>query len=34
AEQLCDQACDALAPYGADAECLRQAARFVISRQH
>ena len=34
AAHLCDQACDALAPYGADAECLRQAARFVIARQY
>jgi len=30
--ELADQADAALAPYGAGAQCLRQAARFVISR--
>lgn len=33
ATRLVDTACDALSVYGADAECLRDAARFVISRQ-
>ncbi|MFV0513530.1 MAG: polyprenyl synthetase family protein [Jhaorihella sp.] len=33
ARELTDAACDALASYGARAETLRQAARFVISRQ-
>ncbi|GHG83373.1 polyprenyl synthetase family protein [Pseudodonghicola xiamenensis] len=32
AAELADQAEAALAPYGAGAQCLRQAARFVISR--
>ncbi len=32
AQTLADQACDALDPYGTQAETLRQAARFVISR--
>lgn len=32
AAELVDQACDALAPFGADAETLRDAARFVIQR--
>lgn len=32
AAELIDQACDALSPYGADADTLREAARFVISR--
>jgi len=32
AADLIDAACDALAPYGARAESLREAARFVISR--
>ncbi|MCK0140044.1 polyprenyl synthetase family protein [Aliiroseovarius sp. F47248L] len=32
AAELVDQACDALAPYGQDAETLREAARFVIQR--
>jgi len=32
AKELIDQACDALAPYGDGAESLREAARFVISR--
>ncbi len=31
---LTDEACAALAPYGADSEPLRQAARFVISRDN
>ena len=33
AERLVDTACDALSGYGGDADCLREAARFVISRQ-
>jgi farnesyl diphosphate synthase len=33
AQSLVKEACDALRPYGANAENLRQAARFVISRQ-
>ncbi len=33
AAALADEACAALAPYGADAETLRETARFVISRQ-
>ncbi|MGG7645075.1 polyprenyl synthetase family protein [Rhodovulum sp. YNF3179] len=33
ATELAETACAALAPYGADGETLRQAARFVISRQ-
>jgi farnesyl diphosphate synthase len=33
AERLVDTACDALSGYGTDADCLREAARFVISRQ-
>ncbi|SPF79712.1 polyprenyl synthetase family protein [Pseudoprimorskyibacter insulae] len=32
AAQLVEDACDALSPYGDDAETLKQAARFVISR--
>ncbi|WP_421702358.1 polyprenyl synthetase family protein [Aliiroseovarius sp.] len=32
ARTLIDDACDALSPYGDDAETLREAARFVISR--
>jgi len=32
ADLLVEQACDALSPYGDDAETLRDAARFVISR--
>lgn len=32
AQELADQACAALTPYGKDAETLRQAAQFVISR--
>ncbi|MDW4498220.1 polyprenyl synthetase family protein [Sulfitobacter sp. D35] len=32
AADLIDEACAALAPYGAEADCLRQAARFVIAR--
>lgn len=34
ARDLIDQACDALAPYGAQADTLRDAARFVISREN
>ena len=33
AERLVDTACKAVSVYGQDAECLREAARFVISRQ-
>ena len=33
ARELADTACSALAPYGTTAETLREAARFVISRQ-
>lgn len=32
ARALVDDACDALAPYGSEAESLREAARFVIAR--
>lgn len=32
ASDLVDEACDALSPYGNDAETLREAARFVITR--
>ena len=32
AKELVDQACDALSPYGEDADTLREAARFVIQR--
>lgn len=34
ARDLVDQACDALAPYGARAETLKEAARFVIAREN
>jgi len=34
AHELVDLACEALRPHGVEAETLRQAARFVISRQH
>ncbi|MCB1335657.1 MAG: polyprenyl synthetase family protein [Roseivivax sp.] len=34
ARNLVDGACDALAPYGAEAATLKQAARFVISRRN
>ena len=34
ATELMDEACAALAPYGAIAETLREAARFVISREN
>lgn len=34
AAELAEAACDALAPYGDRADCLRQAARFVISRDN
>ena len=34
AGQLVDDACDALSPYGEDAETLKEAARFVIARTH
>ena len=33
AASLIDEACDALAPYGDDAETLRAAARFVVARR-
>ncbi len=33
ASDLVTEACDALSVYGDDAECLREAARFVISRR-
>ncbi len=33
AQELVDEACDALQPFGAKAESLRAAARFVISRE-
>ncbi|MGY6632728.1 MAG: polyprenyl synthetase family protein [Alkalilacustris sp.] len=33
ADALVAEACDALAPYGARAEALREAARFVVARQ-
>ncbi|SDE31819.1 polyprenyl synthetase family protein [Ruegeria marina] len=34
ARDLVDQACTALAPYGASAETLKEAARFVIAREN
>ncbi len=34
ARQLVDEACDALSCYGEDAETLKEAARFVITRTH
>ncbi len=34
AKALVDVACDALSPYGAAADCLRDAARFVIARRN
>ncbi|TNF64524.1 MAG: polyprenyl synthetase family protein [Rhodobacteraceae bacterium] len=34
AATLVTEACDALDVYGAEADCLREAARFVISRRH
>jgi farnesyl diphosphate synthase len=34
ARSLVDDACDALSPYGTDAETLREAARFVIARDN
>jgi farnesyl diphosphate synthase len=33
AAELVDEACEAIAPYGDEAECLRDAARFVIARE-
>jgi farnesyl diphosphate synthase len=33
ANALVEEACDALAPYGADADTLREAARFVATRR-
>jgi len=32
AQALVDEACDALSPYGNDADVLRDAARYVITR--
>ncbi len=34
ADELVQEACDALSPYGDDAETLKEAARFVIARTH
>lgn len=34
AAELVDDACDALSPYGEEAETLKEAARFVIARTH
>jgi len=34
ARQLVEAACDALSCYGDDAETLKEAARFVITRSH
>jgi farnesyl diphosphate synthase len=34
AADLVQEACDALSPYGDDAETLKEAARFVIARTH
>ncbi|MEM9700772.1 MAG: polyprenyl synthetase family protein [Pseudomonadota bacterium] len=34
AVELVEEACDALSPYGDDAETLKEAARFVIARTH
>lgn len=34
ADELVQAACDSLAPYGPDAEVLRQAAQFVVQRKH
>ncbi|WP_438955870.1 polyprenyl synthetase family protein [Cognatiyoonia sp.] len=34
AQALVDDACDALAPFGADANTLREAAQFVVSRSN
>jgi farnesyl diphosphate synthase len=34
AQSLVSEACDALSPYGAAAETLREAARFVIARRN
>jgi farnesyl diphosphate synthase len=34
AADLVEEACDALSPYGEDAETLKEAARFVIARTH
>lgn len=34
AAALVEEACDALSPYGDDAEALKEAARFVIARTH
>jgi farnesyl diphosphate synthase len=34
AVELVQEACDALSPYGDDAETLKEAARFVIARTH
>ena len=34
AQELVENACDALSIYGEDADTLREAARFVIARNH
>ena len=34
AEALVEEACDALGPYGEEAQTLKDAARFVIARKH
>ena len=34
ANELVEEACDALSPYGDDAETLKEAARFVMTRTH
>lgn len=34
AQSLVEEACDALSPYGDDADTLKEAARFVIARTH
>jgi farnesyl diphosphate synthase len=34
ADELVQEACDALSPYGENAETLKEAARFVIARTH
>ncbi|MBR9844488.1 MAG: polyprenyl synthetase family protein, partial [Rhodobacteraceae bacterium] len=34
AQDLVTDACDALSPYGDEAETLREAARFVIARDN
>jgi len=34
ADDLVQEACDALSPYGDGAETLKDAARFVVNRSH